>query len=207
MIELASSVVDIVVVAITFVFILVRLNQTRSRAWLMLAFAWACMLFADIYWAGYLAVFGETPPYFYVAEIGWGAMYLFLVMLLAECNIQRSPSAPVPAAWIPVVIAAAFTVYFVSLKGNILFNLLDDTAMAGIGYFAVKGLAAPPGPGFRGNRAFAGAALFLVMTEFAVWTASCFYDSGGFMPYIVLSYILTLSQALIIVCAWKSEHV
>ena len=207
MIELVSDAFNTVCVAITLVLVLVRLNQTRSQAWLVLAFAWACLLFAEIYWVGYQAVFGETPPYFYVAEIGWGAMYLFLVMLLAECNIQRSPSAPVPAAWIPVVIAAALTVYYISLKGNPLFNILDNTAMAGIGYFAVKGLAAPSGPGLRGNRAFAGAALFFVMAEFSTWTVSCFYDSWGFVPYIACSYLLTISQALIIVCAWKSEQI
>lgn len=207
MIELFTNGVEVAVDVVAFVFVLVRLNRTRSKGWYMIALGWACLMFADIYWLGYQLVFGETPPYFYVAEIGWAAMYLFFAMLLVECNIQRSPSAPVPAAWVPVVIAVLLTGYFVYLRGNIVLNAIDGTLMAAIGFFAVKGLFAPPGPGFRGNRAFAGAMLFFCVSEFAMWTASCFYDSGGFGLYIACNYLMILALVLIIVSAWRSEHI
>ena len=205
--ELASCVFDLVVCLLCFAATLVRLSQVRNRVWLTMVFAVGCSMIAEAYWTVYLVVFGETPAYFYVSEICWAATYVFFIMLLVECDASRDSHASVPAAWIPVAVSAVLLVLFVYLKGNPLFNFLDNGLMALIGYFAVRGMVAPPAPGLAGNRAFATSLLIYVIVELAVWTASCLIGAGGFMFYVVLSYAIALALMLIVACAWKSEHI
>jgi len=206
MIELLSDALYCIAGFLCFVLALVRLNRVRSRPWLTLTFSYGCNLFAQVYWSGYSVVFGETPRYFYVSELGWAAMYVFIIMLLAECDSKREYAQPVRVAWIPVVVSALLFVLIVYLAGNVPLNLADNGLMAIMGYFAVKGLFAEPSSNFSGNRAYSASVLVFVIVELALWTASCFYSTTP-IPYIVLSNVLTASTIGMLVCAWKSEQI
>lgn len=206
MIELLSDALGCMAIFLCFVLALVRLNRVRNRPWLTLTFAYGCDLFAQVYWSGYTMVFGETPRYFYVSELGWAAFYVFIIMLLVECDSKREYAQPVRAAWIPVIVSALLFVLIVYLAGNVPLNLADNGLMAIMGYFAVKGVYAEPSPNFSGNRAYSASVLVFVFVELALWTASCFYSVTP-IPYIVLSNVLTVSTISMLVCAWKSERV
>lgn len=212
-----SEISAIVLFALCFALSLARAFKSRTKAWVILAFAYGCNLFAQAYWAGYMVVFGETPVYFYIAEIGWAAMYLFIVMLLVECNIARAPNPPLSAAWAPVVVSAFLCIYYIYTGSNVVACLVDNGLIAAIGYFAVKGLAAVPRkessaadegekPPFRYNRAFAGMCLAFVVAELGLWTASCFWSVTP-LPYVVFNYIFFAAQAGMLACAWKSEDI
>jgi len=192
--------------ALCFGLSLARAFRDRTRPWVILAFGCGCNLFAQAYWVGFMVVFGETPRYFYVSELGWAAMYVFIIMLLAECDSKREYAQPVRVAWIPVVVSALLFVLIVYLAGNVPLNLADNGLMAIMGYFAVKGLFAEPSSNFSGNRAYSASVLVFVIVELALWTASCFYSTTP-IPYIVLSNVLTASTIGMLVCAWKSEQI
>ena len=208
MIEAVSDAVQLAVMAVCFGLALVRVLRVRNSAWLCITCFYACMLLGNAYWFGYLVVFGETPHYSPIAELGWAASYLFLLMPLVECNQRRAPAAPFPAAWIPPVVCAACGAYFIHVNGYPVINVLDAALMGGLGFMAVRGLAAPSAEGFIGNHAFYGSVLAFVIVEEALWMSSLLLEPGPILavePYIILNFALTLSSAAILACAWRSD--
>ena len=208
MIENASDTVQLLMLAGCFGLSLIRVLRTRSMAWLAIVCFFACMLLGNAYWLGFLIVFGETPHVSYVPDLSWIAGYIFLLMLLVESDRHREPSASVPAAWIPVAVCAACCVFYIAVNGYPLLNIADNGLMAALGFFAVRGLAVPPSREFSGNRPLYIAVLVFVLVEQALWMSSLLLPSGPvlfFDPYIALNYILTLSYASILACAWRSN--
>lgn len=208
MIETASDAIQLAVMAICFGFSLVRVLRVRNSPWLCITCFYACMLLGNAYWFGYLVVFGETPQYSYVADLCWAAGYLFLLMPLIECNQRRAPAAPFPAAWIPPVVCAACGAYYIYANGYPVINVIDAALMGGLGFFAVRGMVAPAGKGFMGNRFLYGAVLAFVIVEQALWMSSLLLEPGPILaiePYIVIGFALTLSYAVILACAWRSD--
>lgn len=55
--------------------------RKKSRQLLILAFAYGTFAMGTIYWLLHLAITGMVPQIFFVAEISWGASYLFLLSL------------------------------------------------------------------------------------------------------------------------------
>ena len=217
MIEILSEGIGLVVYLLCFVLALARGFKLRTRLWVVLAFGYGCNLFAQLYWVGFMVVFGETPKYFYIADIGWAAQYLFLIMLLVECNIKRAPNPPLSAAWAPVVVSCFLCIYYIYIGNNVIACLVDNILMASIGFFAVKGLAeikgdsrvAPNDPisnPLSENRAFAGMCLAFVVVELGLWTASCFSSTSA-IAYAIFDFALFATQAGMLACAWKSEDI
>ena len=216
MIYSASEIIQLLVLAVLFALTLVRALRLRNAAWLSVVCFFACMLFGNVYWYGYLAVFGDTPHYSYIAELSWIAGYIFLVLLLVECDQQRGVAAPVPAAWIVVAICAALCVFYIATSGTPLLNIADNGLVAAIGFFAVRGIAARTGAPLEGrsgckrfssNKAFHWAALLFVVAEQALWLSSLVPDPGpGSAIYTVFNFALTASYASILLCAWKSDE-
>lgn len=212
MIESISDAAELAVLAACFALAVVRALRERNQMWTTLTCFYACMLLGDAYWLGYLLVFGETPRYSYVADLGWIAGYVFLIMLAVEADRKRGVSAPVPAAWVPVAACAACCVYYIATSGDVPLNLADNGLLAAVGYFAVRGIAATRPVGSDGgrlahNRVFHWSLLAFVAVEQAVWVASTFLAPGpilGMNAYIVVSFALTAAYAAILACAWRS---
>ena len=208
--EVLSENIAIVIYAFCFAFSLMRAFKLHTKLWVILAFGYGCNLFAQLYWTGFIAVYGETPRYFYIADIGWAAQFLFIIMLLVECNIKRAPKPPFSAAWAPVVVSAFLCVYYIYIGSSVVYCLVDNGLIAAIGFFAVKGLAeASGGHGkipLSQNRIFAGMCLAFYVAELGLWTASCFSEEAP-MAYVLFDYALFASQAAMLVCAWRSEDI
>ncbi len=217
MIEGVSDAVQLLALAACFALALARALRGRSTTWVTMTCFYACMLLGNAYWLGYLLVFGETPHYSHIADLGWAAGYVFLLMLVAESDKRRGVSAPIPAAWAPVAACVACCAYYIATSGDPLLNLVDNGLLAAVGFFAVRGICARDGaspgedPGradLSRNRAFHWAALAFVAVEQALWLSSSLLVPGPIgeaNPYIVANFALTLSYAVILACAWKSE--
>lgn len=208
--EALSENIALAIYALCFAVSLARAFKLRTKLWVVLAFGYGCNLFAQLYWTGFMAVYGDTPMYFYIADIGWAAQFLFIIMLLVECNIKRAPKPPLSAAWAPVVVSAFLCVYYIYIGSNVVACLVDNGFIAAIGFFAVKGVAEASGG--RGkvplsqNRAFAGMCLVFFVVELGLWTASCFSDDLP-MAYVLFDYALFASQVGMLACAWRSEDI
>ena len=212
MIESASDAIQLAVLAACFVLSAVRALHERSSTWTTVTCFYACMLLGNAYWLGYLLVFGETPRYSYIADLGWISGYVFLLIIATEDDRRRGVAAPVPAAWVPVAVCAACCIFYIMDSGSPLLNIADNGLLAAIGFYAVRGVVATPAETPEGrqpahSRGFHWTLLAFVAVEQAVWLASTLIEPGpilGMNAYIVLNYALTLSYAAILTCAWRT---
>ena len=225
-----SEAIQLLVLGACFALALVRALRARNSAWTEVACFYACMFLGNVYWYGYLAVFGDTPNVSYISDLSWIAGYIFLLMLLVECDQARGLAAPVPAAWVPVAVCAVCCVYYIYVNGYPLLNLVDNGLMAALGFFAVRGLAARRDEPLRGgssskearlqchpergegssrsgfacNRFLHGVVLAFVIVEQVLWLSSLHDPTADLTVYGIANYLLTFSYAAILAAAWRS---
>lgn len=206
----ASEAVQLAMLAACFGLSLVRALRTHNAVWLSIVCFFACMLLGNVYYYGFMVVFDDFPHYSYIADLSWIAGYIFLTMLLVQCNLRRWPAAPVPAAWVPVAICVLCCIFYIYMNGYPLLNIADNGLMGGIGFFAVRGLLSLPGEdlgkGFAGSKPFHAVVLAFVVIEQGLWLSSLIPDADfNFTVYSVFNYALTLSYASILACAWRHD--
>lgn len=201
-IDIIENASQTLVSGICLLFALARFYRQRDEAWTCLCAFFGCTFFAISYWFGHLVAFGTTPIYFYVSEMGWAASYLLMLVLMATLDEQRAPEPPVPAAWLSVLfVIPQFALYLT--RGDIIFNVVDCSIMAAVGFYAIRGIVTPYREGLAGNRAFHTAVLVWMVLQFAVWTASCFWTGEHSVPYIVSDFLVTFSYLGILISAWR----
>lgn len=206
-----SEAIQLLVLAVCFALALVRALRVRNAPWLSIVCFFACTILGNVYWYGFMIVFGETPHYSYIAELSWIAGYIFLLMLLIECDQQRAPAAPVPIAWLPVAACGLCCICYIVTSGSPFLNLVDNGLMAALGFFAVRGLVAHSekndGAGFASNRFLHAALLAFVIIEQVLWLSSLLPNpEADFAIYTIVNYVLTVSYAAILACAWRSDE-
>ena len=213
MIYSSSETIQLLALGVCFALALIRALRMRNSAWTEVACFFACMFLGNVYWYGYLAVFGDFPNVSYISDLSWIAGYVFLLMLLGECDQGRRLTAPVPAAWVPVAACAACCVYYIYVNGYPLLNLVDNGLMAALGFFAVRGLvvrpdggSGKPGKRFAYNRFLHGAALAFVVVEQVLWLTSLLDPTADLVVYGVANYALTLSYVAIFLAAWRCDE-
>ena len=210
MTESLSEGIQLIVLGVCFALALMRALRMRNSAWTEVACFFACMFLGNVYWYGYLAIFGNTPTVSYISDLSWIAGYVFLLMLLLECNQQRGLAPPVRVAWIPVAVCAVCCVYYIWASGDILLNLSESALVAAIGYFAVRGLAARPEEGqekgFAHNRLLHASALALVIAEQSLWLLSLLDPTAELVIYSSANFLLTFSCIAILASAWRSDQ-
>ena len=205
-----SEATQVLMLAVCFALSLVRALRTRNVAWLEIVCFFACMFLGNVYYFGFLVVFGDTPHYSYIADLSWIAGYIFLLMLLIECDQRRGPIAPIPVAWIPVAICAACCIYYIYAAGDPFLNLADNGLVAALGYFAVRGLLSQPdedlGKGFAESRLLHAVVLAFVFVEQGLWISSLLPDAmPDYAVYTVFNFALSLTYAAILASSWKHD--
>ena len=99
LVENLSQVMVFVCATLAATFLAIRYKDRRP---LILAFAYACFFMGTLYYVLCLAVTGDVPQVFYVAEVSWLASYLFYLSLqivrVVGLNLRFSPRAAVTAA-------------------------------------------------------------------------------------------------------------
>jgi len=207
----AAEIVQLLVLIACFAGALVRALKVCTAAWVEITCLFACMVFGNVYYYGYMLVFNDYPHFSYISDLSWIAGYIFLLMLMVECDQRRGPVAPVRTAWIPVIVCAACCAFYIYGNGYPLLNFADNGLMAALGYFAVRGLVASsesgPGRRFASNKALHAAVLVFVIVEQGLWLSSMIPDAGpNYAVYTVFNYALTVSYAAILLCAWRSDE-
>ena len=210
MIYEASEIVQLVVLVVCFALALIRALRARNAVQLEVACFFACMLLGNVYYYGFVVVFDDFPHYSYIADLSWIAGYVFLLMLMIQCEHERGPVAPIPAAWIPVGVSAACCAAYIYVNGYPLLNLADNGLVAALGFFAVRGLVARPeeelAPGLATSKPLHAAVFAFFVVEQALWLSSLIPDAGpDYVVYTAFNYALTLIYAAILACSWRHD--
>ena len=193
MTEIIENALQVSVAALCLAFAVSRSVRTKKREWILLCFFYGSWVLADLYWESFLVLLKRTPGVFYVSEFSWYASYIFLFLLLKQTLPQEKGGKKPVLPWLGAAFAAAMCVFYVRW-GDYAENVICALLMGLLLYDAIRGLTSLRG-GERKRLVFLCAAvIFFCAAEYALWTASCFWEGDSIAnPYYWADALLTVS--------------
>ena len=187
MIESIDNGIQIVVLIICVIAVIFKTAKYQSRSWTLLAFFYGSWLLGDIYWTVCLLFYDKTPEISVVSDLSWYASYIFLYMLLRHTSPPEELPGRKILPWLGPVFALGMALFFMRL-GAILNNLNYAALMGLLLYAAIRRLIE------NRNRMLTAMILIFCLLEYALWTASCFWNNTiHFHPYYCFDFLLTIS--------------
>lgn len=110
--------------------------RKKSRQLLILAFAYGTFAMGTIYWLLHLAITGMVPQIFFVAEISWGASYLFLLSLQIARTEKIKIRCSIPGL-LAAFIASNRILWYRILGPSYFFSTIFSLTVSVIVYLAV----------------------------------------------------------------------
>ena len=187
MIERIENALQIGTLVVCAAIALYRIVKRRGEAWTLLSFFYGSWLLGDIYWLACLVFYDGTPQISAVSDLSWYASYIFLYLLLRHTAPPEKPFGAKVLPWLGPVFTAGMGVFFM-LRGEIAANLVYAGLMGFLLYAAIRRLME--------RRSVYLSVLILVfcLLEYALWTASCFWnDEIVLHPYYWFDFLLTVS--------------
>ena len=167
--------------------------RSRSQTWFLLCCFYGCFFLASLYWLLFTFLVTESPPVFYVADIGWISCYLFLLLLQYNLTGQKERRFQSRLAWLALLIEAPLTIYYM-LIGDIFYNLIVGVLMTALLWSVIRGLVwltTQPHPK-QGRLHFLIVMLLFLGAENGLWLSS--YPWAGDTPanpYFWFDFALT----------------
>ncbi|HRY21972.1 MAG TPA: hypothetical protein P5198_10690 [Flexilinea sp.] len=205
MLDLFSNGLQFAVAAGSAAYMIILASKTKNQQYFILACFYVTFALGSIYWLIYLLKSGFTPRFFYVSDLSWIASYLFLMMLCVSVASPEEKGYRPAAAWIVTAILTAMTVYMLQ-KGDIIVTLIWNGLTIACGFLSVRGFlsARKKIEKAREKQVFYGTVIALVIIEFGLWMASCFfYEVTWSNPYIWFDMALTCSLVALLFAAKK----
>ena len=187
MIEPIENALQIGTLVVCAAIALYRIVKRRGEAWTLLSFFYGSWLLGDVYWLACLVFYDGTPQISAVSDLSWYASYIFLYLLLRHTAPPEKPFGAKVLPWLGPVFTAGMGVFFM-LRGEIAANLVYAGLMGFLLYAAIRRLME--------RRSVYLSVLILVfcLLEYALWTASCFWnDEIVLHPYYWFDFLLTVS--------------
>ena len=187
MIERIENALQIGTLVVCAAIALYRIVKRRGEAWTLLSFFYGSWLLGDIYWLACLVFYDGTPQISAVSDLSWYASYIFLYLLLRHTAPPEKPFGAKVLPWLGPVFTAGMGVFFM-LRGEIAANVAYAALMGFLLYAAIRRLME--------RRSVYLSVLILVfcLLEYALWTASCFWnDEIVLHPYYWFDFLLTVS--------------
>ena len=187
MIERIENALQIGTLVVCAAIALYRIVKRRGEAWTLLSFFYGSWLLGDVYWLACLVFYDGTPQISAVSDLSWYASYIFLYLLLRHTAPPEKPFGAKILPWLGPVFTAGMGVFFM-LRGEIAANLVYAGLMGFLLYAAIRRLME--------RRSVYLSVLILVfcLLEYALWTASCFWnDEIVLHPYYWFDFLLTVS--------------
>jgi len=189
-IESIDNIIQLVTTGFCTAFSACRLVATKRREWAILTLAGAVCFLGDLYWQLYLLFYGKTPEYSYKSYIGWYAGYLFLSLLVVEIRGERKAKYN---RWLFLV--PAFTIgmgIFYLQWGDLIGNIISATLMGILIWVSVDALIMAKNEKKKESVFLYITILIFCFAEYAMWTASCFWQGDTFMnPYFWFDILMS----------------
>lgn len=175
--------------------------KNRNRVWVLLALFYGSWVFDDLYWLLIWLFYGEPPQLSVVGSLCWYASYIFLYLLLREIFPPKSAREKRILPWLGPVFTVAMAVFYMQW-GGILTNLIYGVLMGLLSFSAIRRL-------LDRDQQRSGylciAILVMCFLEYALWTASCFWDNDSLAnPYYWFDFLLTISLLFFIPATRKA---
>ena len=187
MIEQIDNGLQIAVLVLCVTAAIFKAAGYRSRSWTLLAFFYGSWLLGDVYWSVCLLFYDKTPEISVVSDLSWYASYIFLYMLLRRVSPPEELAGRRILPWLGPVFALGMALFFMR-RGEIVNNLIYAALMGLLLYASIHRLIE------RRNRTLPALILVFCLLEYALWTASCFWNDAILLhPYYWFDFLLTVS--------------
>ena len=204
MIELTENLLELLTVGICLTAASIRAFRSRKKGWILLSFIYASFFLGDLYWALYLFFYHRTPPVFYVSDLSWCTAYLFMILLLRYYQTDAERGMKSPALWMIPVFVTGMTVFFMT-RGSYLLNLIEAVMMGSLMLRSAQGILGLRGIS-DGRKHLYIIMLAFCLTEYGLWTASCFWLGDTIRsPYFWFGALLIAVLPLFIWTVGKAE--
>ena len=211
-IELIVNLIQIVALCLCMAYAIYQTSVRQSRKWLLYALLTAAFVLGDLWWILYLALYDQTFNSM-IPSISWAAVFIFLIILLRECEDKAKDMTDTRVLWLIPVFTGGMCIYFMQF-GSYLSNIIDMVLMTLIMWNALKG-----GLLFRrgvpteeiategSSKGIFQAAMMYCLFEYAMWTISCLsYDNPLRSLYYVFDVLVTVSIMMFIPALRKAER-
>ncbi len=208
-IEQIENVVELLALAVAVVCVMVKQTWPSDDVRLFTRGLFGIGFLADLYWTVFTLVFGYTPPYFYVAELGWLAQELFLLLLIIEVYHAEGGRGIHPLSWIAPVIIAALTIWYIVATGSFVTNALQGATLAGVAVVSLSAILygrKEYGNGDKTCRCLYVFSLVYVIAEHIIWSCSVLDSSVSISnPYYWFDPLLVVSLVGLLVCTMRFD--
>lgn len=188
MIDSIDNGIQIAVLIVCVIAAVFKAAGYRSRSWTLLAFFYGSWLLGDIYWTVCLLFYDKTPEISVVSDLSWYASYIFLYMLLRRVSPPEELAGRRILPWLGPAFTLGMALFFMRL-GEIVNNLIYAALMGLLLYASIHRLIE------RRNRTLPALILVFCLLEYALWTASCFWNDAFLLhPYYWFDFLLTVSM-------------
>ena len=190
MIESIDNILQIAVLLVCTLIAAKKALDLDSRDWTLLAFFFANFALDDLYLVICLLTVGESSILFVVSELSWYAAFIFLYLLILQAAPPETAKEKRLLPWLGPVFAAGMAVFFIQW-GKIVSNLIY-AVLIGLILFAVTRRLMDR-ERYARQRPLCVTALVFCLLEYALWTASCFFEGESITnPYYLFDLMITL---------------
>ena len=187
MIESIDNGIQIAVLILCAAAAIGKAARYHSRSWTLLSFFYSSWLLGDVYWMVCLLFYDKTPEISVVSDLSWYASYIFLYLLLRHTSSPEKLAGKKSIPWLGPVFALGMAMFFMQ-RGEIVNNLIYAGLMGLLLYSTIRRLTD------RRNGYLPALILILCLLEYALWTASCFWNDELLLhPYYWFDFLLTVS--------------
>ena len=188
MIEQIDNGLQIAVLIVCVTAAIFKAAGYRNRSWTLLAFFYGSYVLGDIYWTVCLLFYDKTPQISVISDLSWYASYIFLYMLLRRVSPPEELAGRRILPWLGPVFALGMALFFMQ-RGEIMSNLIYAGLMGLLLYATIRRLTE------RRDRTLPALILVFCLLEYALWTASCFWNDELLLhPYYWFDFLLTISM-------------
>lgn len=195
MVELLDNISQFLVTLLAGVATGILFYKSRKQAYFLLTCFYGTFALGTLYWTLHILLFDYTPQVFYVSELAWVASYMFLLTLGYSLSTPEERNFRHPALWLVPAFCLPQLLLYLS-HGDIIFNLLICGTTMAVAWNSARGLlyAKRQGRMLRDKQYLHIALLCVVILEYILWTASCFWLSDTLAnPYFWIDFLLTVA--------------
>ena len=197
-----ENIVMLVSAVVGLMICLFKYIDIPKRGWMLCAGYFLAYLLSDYYWTGYTLIMHDEPDVSgFIAYLGWNIAFVVMLLLALDMRQEGSKRYVNPLMFLPVIAhGIQFAIYI--QYGGIFNNLWQCGLTTAVAVICMQSILY-----YHVHRKEEGVhfphlhviLLLLVVTEYGMWTSTCFYwPSLALDPYYYsafLNYIIALFMA------------
>ena len=198
MIETIENLLQLAVSGFCMIFSFWHAAVGRQRLWLLTGFFFMLFFLGDLYWVLYLVLYGDMDYSTFIPDLCWYSAGFFLIVVLLYVRENGPKVRPLPLMWLIPAFTGGMCLFYMQW-GAVISNLTAAVIMTVILWIAVGGLLAmrklkDPDEIASVSRyrwLYRTAAAYCLL-EYALWTASCFFERNTLLsPYLWIDVMMS----------------